>query len=102
MIQNRKDISIYINTQPGDREDAKLLFLLQRAWEAGRGWQGISYICFEWRVGGKRENGETWRAHTHMCSVSRTNRTWTHRRVSNCLTLIRKQTGDIPLQLPRC
>lgn len=34
-IQNRKYISIYINTQPGEWEDAG--FFPQRVWEAGAG-----------------------------------------------------------------
>lgn len=34
-IQNRKYISIYINTQPGEQEDAG--FFPQTVWEAGAG-----------------------------------------------------------------
>lgn len=68
-IQNRKDISIYINTQPGDGEDAGLLCFSCRG--GGQVWQGISYICYERLVGGRGENGETRHAHTGVLTLAR-------------------------------
>lgn len=68
MIQNRKDISIYINTQPGGWGGCwVILSLLQGAGEVVA---RNCYICSEWYVGGRRENGETRHAHTDVLTLT--------------------------------
>lgn len=102
MIQNRKDISIYINTEPGDGEGAELLCFSCRGpgRHGGGGKEFLTFVSNGMSEGGEKRGKHG--THAPMCSLSHANRTWEHRRASNCLTLIRKQTWDIRLQLPRC
>lgn len=98
MIQNRKDISIYINTQPGNGEDAGLFCLSCRGpgRQGGGGKESLTFVLNGMSEGG--EKTEKHGMHTQMCSLAHTNQTWTHGRVSTCLTLIRNQTWDGRLQ----
>lgn len=69
--------------------------------EAGR--CGKVFLTFA--MNGLSEGGEKTGKrgmHTQVCSLSHADQTWTQRRVSNRLTLIRNQTGDTRPQSPRC
>lgn len=113
MIQNRKYISIYINTQSGQaREEGGLFWFSCRgqAWEAGEGGEGgeglPTLVLNDTSEGGEKQGG----AHRHRCvphacarahAHTHTNPTRTQESL-NCLTLIRKPTWDIPRRLPHC
>lgn len=82
MIQNRKYISIYINTQSGQaREEGGLFWFSCRgqAWEAGEGGEGgegLPTLVLNDTSEGRGETGR--RTQTQMCSTCVCTRTRTH------------------------